>query len=102
MNIKTKIRLEETLVKEAKRKASEEDETLQEVVSKALIKYIFGRGKRFNRSGLYKDYLDRKFKSIKTIYRSPLLEMAEQAVGEKKGKKKDFAAKIDQYLYGER
>jgi len=100
MATKTTLRLDETLIKEAKRKALEQDKTLQEIVGEALASYMFGKGKIFNRTNLYKNYLDSKFEPIKPTYRSPLLEMAKQATGKEKGKKKNYAAEINEYLYG--
>ena len=79
MAIKTTVRLDETIVKEAKRKALEEDKTFQEVVDEAL-RNLLGKkvGTRkvsideltahplkvkgiIRRGDLYKDYLDIKF-----------------------------------------
>jgi len=118
MVIKTTLRLDETLVKEAKRKALEEDKTLQEVIDEALRGLLYKKVTRRNvsveelthhalkttgsikRADIYKGYLDKKFKLVKNIYNSPLLEMASHAEGKKSEKKKDYSAKIDEYLYG--
>lgn len=79
MAIKTTLKLDETLVKEAKRKALEEDKTLQEVVDLALRKFLNKKiptrkvgideltayplkvKGTLRREDLYKDYLDIKF-----------------------------------------
>lgn len=78
MAVKTTLRLDETLIKEAKRKALEEDKTLQEVVGEALRNFLGKKVKTrtigieeltsrplkikgsLKRAGIYNDYLDKK------------------------------------------
>ena len=78
MASKTTLRLSETLIKEAKRKALEEDKSLQEVVDEALRTFLNKKVSNrkvnieelttyqikvrgdINRATIYKDYLDIK------------------------------------------
>jgi len=79
MAIKTTVRLDETIVKEAKRKALDEDKTFQEVVDLALREFLNKKIStrkvsideltayplevkgNLKREDLYKDYLEIKF-----------------------------------------
>lgn len=79
MAIKTTLRLDETLIKEAKRKALEQDKTLREVVDEALRGLLKKKVKvrkvsieeltsyplkvkgSLKRTIIYRDYLDRKY-----------------------------------------
>ena len=78
MASKTTLRLNETLIKEAKRKALEEDKSLQEVVDEALRTFLNKKVSNrkvnieelttypikvrgdINRAAIYKDYLNVK------------------------------------------